>query len=349
MQALRRLTLIGGWPEVQHFLPAAPRFSGLRRLKLDISAYGEHVFITRHVNADARLSCPTLRALPPALLSLELSQLVLRGPGLPPALEELCLCSKMGTLAEVDAELPSLRALTIVSVEDVRLFGRNLSLPRLTALELDRGCLEGSAAQVDFGRAPALAALTLKAMTAVAAPGSGPPTRLSRLQRLTRLAAAFLGNFFGREDLDPDEIFYDEDDEMRTVAEVLRLAPPCLRELDASGFDCQGEPLSPAMEATVGPPLAGITQLTALRLGDSLVLLPYLSGLHRLQELSITGYFLEDAHIPCLAALRSLRRLECTAAPHSLRHFECRRRASHCEASYCRRLEVRRAGCLAVA
>lgn len=130
-------------------------------------------------------------------------------------------------------------------------------------------------------------------MVGVTALGGGPPASLSHLQHLTNLTVG-----------GPTK-----EEEWRAAAGLLQLAPPSLRELSVSGIYGRSAPNT--LAAIVGPPLAALTQLTGLKLGDNLGLLPYLDGMQRLRELAFAAKSLRDDHMPCLAALRSLRRLEC--------------------------------------
>lgn len=86
--------------------------------------------------------------------------------------------------------------------------------------------------------------------------------------------------------------------------------------------------------ASIGPRLDRFTQLTQLKLGTNMALLPYLGGMQRLQELTINpAYRLTAEQIPCLTALRGLRRLQCIGKAAD-------------EAEHCKRLEVSLACCV---
>lgn len=81
-QALRRLILEGTWVDIQRLLPHTARLPGLRQL----GVYG--------LGDSAQPGDSLLRTLPPLLLRLDIryfNQLIIRGPGLLPALEELIL------------------------------------------------------------------------------------------------------------------------------------------------------------------------------------------------------------------------------------------------------------------
>lgn len=301
-QVLEWLTLSGKWLEIKKLLPALGHPFSLRRLELAIAYARSSGDASPPYFPDegAELSNAMLRALPPSLEYLEIEgfwEVEMLGEAMLPALEELHLLSSVGSRFELGAELPSLRRLKIDMVDEVLLSGLGLSLPRLTSLELMDtfgGLWEGYRAGIACESLPALASLTAVNMTAVTAPGGAPPAALSRLRHLTRLCAGALNGA----------------EEWHTVAALLQLAPPSLWELDAGeyfawyGMD--------GASAIIGPPLAGLTQPTKLSIVSPMGLLSYLSGMQRLRDLTLTRVeSMTDEHLPPLAALRGLRRLEC--------------------------------------